>query len=66
MALTEEAKKRYLEASSVNCPFCGSSQIDGRAVEIDAGQACQPMACLECDRGWTDVYTLQEVEEVEP
>ena len=66
MSLTEEAKRRYLEESGVNCPFCGSSQIEGQAVEIDAGQALQPMACLECDRGWTDVYTLQEVQEVEP
>ena len=66
MSLTEEAKKRYLEESGVNCPFCGSSQIEGASVEINAGSAYQPIGCLQCDKRWNDVYTLRDVEEVEP
>ncbi len=28
--------------------------------------AYQPIGCLQCDKRWTDVYTLHDVEEVEP
>ena len=66
MALIKKAKQQYLEAKGVNCPFCGSSQIEGASVEINAGSAYQPIGCLECDKRWKDVYTLQDVEEIEP
>jgi len=65
MRLTDQAKQAYLDSGGIHCPYCGSEQTEGRAVEIDAGKARQPMACLACNREWTDVYTLQDVQEKE-
>ncbi|MFQ5491992.1 MAG: hypothetical protein ACE5GE_14845 [Phycisphaerae bacterium] len=62
MDLTDEAKQRYLKGGGVRCPFCDGDQIEGGPVEIDEGQAIQPVGCLNCDRRWNDVYTLHDIE----
>lgn len=48
----------YVAKLGVVCPFCGSHDIEGGAVEIDGGIAYQPVSCLECDSEWTDTYAL--------
>ena len=65
MPLTEEARKQYLEKNGVDCPFCGSDEIEGGFVDIECGSAYQPVRCLRCEKRWNDVYALQDVEEVE-
>lgn len=40
------------------CPYCGSGDLDGGPVEIDAGIAAQKVGCGECDKEWTDTYSL--------
>ena len=61
MNLTEKQKKAYIEGGGVSCPFCGSSDIEGQFVEVDAGRATQPMGCLKCDHQWTDQYVLADL-----
>jgi hypothetical protein len=42
----------------LECPVCRSTDIEGYAVEIDAGMAWQPVGCLSCGAAWNDVYQL--------
>jgi hypothetical protein len=57
-----EAKvSNYLEGGGVHCIYCGDSSIIGESVEIDAGRAMQCVTCENCDRTWTDIYTLTHV-----
>lgn len=48
----------YVQKGGTCCPFCGSTDINGGQVEIDAGTACQPVDCSECEKEWTDTYSL--------
>lgn len=54
--LNDEA---YVAAKGLKCPFCLSERIDGGSVSIEGGQACQDVACNDCDQEWTDVYDLR-------
>ena len=65
MELTDQTKQSYLEGAGVRCPFCDGDQIEGGPVEIDAGRAYQPISCLKCDRRWTDIYMLHDLQETE-
>jgi hypothetical protein len=56
-----EKGKSYLEKKGVCCPFCGSRNIEGDSVEIDAGGAYQDVRCLRCEAEWTDEYKLVSV-----
>jgi hypothetical protein len=60
--LTEQQIKEYAAAGGVKCPFCGSDQIGGGFVNIEAGQAWQRVSCLKCEKPWNDIYQLQTVE----
>lgn len=50
--------KEYADVKGTVCPVCGSDDLDGGSVDIDAGTATQEVVCLECLSSWTDVYTL--------
>lgn len=63
--ITEEQRKKYLKEGGVNCPFCGSEDIEGGHIDIDAGGAWQHITCLNCEKRWNDMYVLTDVEEVE-
>lgn len=61
--MNETQRKAYLEDSS-KCPFCQSYQIEGSSVEISNDRAYQTVSCNDCDKRWTDIYKLSDVEEV--
>ena len=65
MALTKAETDRYVKDGGVNCPYCQSDQIEGDGVEVDAGRAWQEMFCPNCEKSWTDRYTLTSIEYVE-
>lgn len=52
----------YVRNGGVKCPFCRSKSIYGDSVEIDAGSAWQRITCVDCDRSWNDVYSLNGYE----
>jgi len=56
--LTQEQVNQYVRNGGVGCPFCGSDNLDGGSVEIDAGGASQFLACLDCGQSWDDQYAL--------
>ena len=50
----------YVEKKGVRCPDdnCGSVNIEGGPVEIDASVAIQECVCSDCGLQWSDVYRL--------
>jgi hypothetical protein len=49
---------QYIAFKGVRCPSCGSSNVNGSQLEVDAGLAFQPMHCSECEANWSDSYGL--------
>lgn len=64
--LTNAQAAAYVENGGVRCPFCDASDIHGRNVEINEGQATQEVSCCACDGAWTDVYMLSQITELVP
>lgn len=63
--LTDEQRAAYIAGGGTACPFCGSIVLSGDVVEVDAGTARQDIDCTGCGVGWTDVYTLTAIENIE-
>lgn len=59
--ITQAARAAYLAAGGVKCPFCGSADISGGFVNIDADGASQRVECQSCGRHWFDLYRLSDV-----
>ena len=55
MKLTND---QYIQEGGTRCPFCGSHDIAGQEINIDAGAAWQDVCCNECGNEWQDTYTL--------
>ena len=51
-------EEKHIASGGILCPFCGSSDIEGGSVELDAGYATQDVVCLKCEREWQDLYIL--------
>ena len=62
---TAEQVEKYLENGGTRCPLCGSLEIEGSEVNVDAGMACQRMSCTDCGAVWTDTYKLVGILEEE-
>jgi formate dehydrogenase maturation protein FdhE len=54
-------KDAYIKGKGITCPFCGSRQIEGGFVDIEAGKVFQEMGCTACQGSWQDVYELIDV-----
>ena len=53
--------KRYIESGGDHCPFCGDWDIEGAAITVEAGVACQAMGCNQCDSAWFNYYHLDHI-----
>lgn len=53
-----KATADYIASGGTKCPFCGSYDITGGSVEIDAGIAWQEVSCSGCEKTWRDDYSL--------
>ena len=60
--LPPEREAAYIAGGGVRCPFCGSDDISGGPVEVEAGCAWQNVDCLACDEQWQDLYRLASIE----
>lgn len=48
----------HVANGGVSCPQCGSSNIGGDGVEIEAHGATQECYCDDCDLEWNNFYKL--------
>lgn len=55
---TPASQAMYIDEGGTRCPFCGSHNIEGQEVNIDAGTAWQDVHCNDCPEEWQDTYTL--------
>ena len=60
----QDKVKLYIERRGVACPFCESSNIEGRQFDVQAGTAQQPINCTGCGAEWNDVYTLDSISDI--
>lgn len=58
MELTPVKAKLYLDSCGVKCPYCGSTDISGHSLEIEASIVTQTIDCSNCNEQWSDIYTL--------
>jgi len=55
MALTEQ---QHAENEGGYCPFCNDNNIVGSELNIEGGVITQDVWCNECNKEWTDIFTL--------
>jgi transcription elongation factor Elf1 len=61
--MDEKQKADYLK-NPYHCPHCNSEHIE--AQPFDAEMSCQPVVCLACGKEWRDIYTLTDINSLEP
>ena len=59
--ISEEQATAHVQAGGMQCPVCGSDQIEGGFVETGEGRASQEIRCLACHECWTDIYRLNSI-----
>ena len=62
--LTKAQKQAYLKASH-KCPYCGSDNIEGGEHDYSGDMVFQDVVCRDCEKSWTDEYTLTGITESE-
>ena len=60
-----ERMRVYVDGGGVVCPFCESHNIEAQNFEADAGVGLQGVVCKNCEKEWTDRWSLVEVIEDE-
>ena len=50
-------EKEYLKNPNV-CPYCNSNDLLASRISVNDSVAVQDISCSNCDKQWTDVYTL--------
>lgn len=53
---------RCIACDQSGCPSCGSDEIEGGFVQVDAGSTRQKMFCNNCDTEWTEYYILASIQ----
>ena len=51
--------------SFAHCPYCNSSDIEGREITIDSNEASQEVSCSNCMATWIDIYVLKGYQKLE-
>lgn len=54
----QQQQQAYLDHLGTQCPHCGSGNICGEALDVDADMVMQPVSCHACGASWTDEYKL--------
>ncbi len=54
----QEARKKYLASKGLECPFCGSKDIQAGETDTQDYMICRNVACDRCNKTWTDEYKL--------
>ena len=57
--LAKEQKQEYLK-NPVNCPYCGSDDIEADCLEDDEYRG---VLCHVCGSHWIEVFKLVDIEE---
>lgn len=56
-------QEEYLAYGGIQCPFCGSSDIDScGSPELEYGLAVMNVRCESCEKEWREYYELSGYE----
>jgi len=58
-------KEKYLKSHGTLCPYCESADIISGDQDFTEHLMFQNVKCSHCEKEWTDIYTLTDVNEVE-
>ena len=58
-------EKQYAEAGGIICPYCKSNSIEGGKAEFEGDTVYANVTCLDCEKEWTDQFTLTGYLEIE-
>lgn len=51
----------YLENDANSCPYCGSKNITGDAVDFDCLHAFRGVSCNDCEETWMEVFEMSGI-----
>jgi len=60
MSLSQDKKDKYVKSGNC-CPYCEGEEVTGDTWESDDNRVSRDMYCPECEKYWTDIYTLTEI-----
>lgn len=63
--ITKAQEKKYIAKKGTICPFCGSKNVTAGHPELGDHGVDVPVDCAQCDKSWTDSYTLTGIVEAE-
>ena len=63
--MEQMTNEQYAKQGGPKCPFCHSSNIEGRQIEHHGECITQDIACLDCKKEWYDMFHLVGYEEAE-
>jgi len=61
--LSDGVKEDYLLGGGNHCPYCASHDIT--ALIFNGEDGGQPVRCESCQKEWTDIYKLVDIQEIE-
>lgn len=50
--------KEYVDRSGIICPYCNSIEVKSGCLDINGKTVTDNIICLDCNKEWTDIYTL--------
>lgn len=56
--ISEDQELRYVKHHGAFCPYCESRDLEGGCMEGNGNYIFMPVTCLNCNKEWTDIYTL--------
>jgi len=63
--LTDQQQQDYLDNHGLNCPWCGSDDLEGAHFDLEGQEARAEAGCNSCGKRWVDVYSLIGIEKVD-
>ena len=63
--LTDKERQAYINGGYNHCPYCDSENISIEDKQSDDNYIRAYTKCDNCERCWTEVYTLTEIIEDE-
>lgn len=61
--MNKRQREQYFEYDGLKCPYCTSKDIHTGEAEVKGKVVYQNNTCGKCNRLWTDVFTLTDVED---
>lgn len=62
MTIEKMSSDFYIRDGGNRCPHCRSNNISGRHIETDDASAWRVVECEDCEKSWTEVFTMTSMD----